>query len=203
LVLGPVPRSPATDAALARAITVAAERGVLGPSSEHVLLGLADDPAASAILRDVGIEDPVALVNEVYPPRRRPWPPEQVRRYAVRLTIAHHPPQPGPIAPVFERFTAQAHAAVLAADRSAEDVYIEPFHLLLGMLQVPDGVASKALAAHEVTVAHARSRVDGRRPNRSPRHVPQGYPPDKLFGIPTDPTRRVLAEESLRRAHAR
>jgi ATP-dependent Clp protease ATP-binding subunit ClpA len=41
LVLGAVPRSPATDAVLERAVDVAAERGVLGPSSEHLLLALA------------------------------------------------------------------------------------------------------------------------------------------------------------------
>jgi ATP-dependent Clp protease ATP-binding subunit ClpA len=99
LVLGRVPRSASTDAALARAIGAAAERGILGPSSEHVLLGLADDPAASAVLREVGIEDPVALVNEIYLPNRSPLPTEQVQRYAARLAIMHEPPQPGPIAP--------------------------------------------------------------------------------------------------------
>jgi ATP-dependent Clp protease ATP-binding subunit ClpA len=206
LVLGPVPRSAETDAALARAIGAAADRGVLGPSTEHVLLGLSDDPAASRILREVGIEDPVALVNEVYPPRRGPLPAEAVRRYAARLAIVHEPPQPGPIAPVFERFTAQARATVLAADRSAEDVYIEPFHLLLGLLQVADGVAAKALAAHEVTPARARSRTGNDRPSPSPfrRFPPRGYPPpreDEIFGIFTAATRQVLSEESLRRAH--
>jgi ATP-dependent Clp protease ATP-binding subunit ClpA len=207
LVLGPVPRSAATAAALARAIAAAADRGMQGPSSEHVLLGLADDPAASAILREVGIEEPVALVNEVYPPRRRPLPAEEVRRYAARLAIVHQAPQPGPIAPVFERFTSQARAAFLAADRSAEDVYIEPFHLLLGLLQVADGVAAKALATHELTLARARSRTGNHRPSPSPfrRFPPRQYPPpqeDEIFGIPTEATRQVLSEESLRRAHA-
>lgn len=41
LVLGSVPRSPATDAVLERAVDVAAECGLLGPSSEHLLLALA------------------------------------------------------------------------------------------------------------------------------------------------------------------
>ena len=206
LVLGRVPRSASTDAALARAIGAAAERGILGPSSEHVLLGLADDLAASAVLREVGVEDPLALVDEVYPPDRRPLPTEQVRRYAARLAIMHEPPQPGPIAPVFERFTPQAHAAVVAADRSAEDVYIEPVHLVLGLLQVANSVAAKALATNEVTLQRARARAGHNRLNPSPfrRFPPRGYPPpreDDIFGIPTDPTRRVLAEESLRRAH--
>jgi len=183
-----------------------AERGILGPSSEHVLLGLADDPGASAILREVGIEDSVALVNEVYPPGRGPLPTETIRRYAARIAIMHKPPQPGPIAPVFERFTSHAHAAVVAADRSAEDVYIEPFHLVLGLLRVANGVAAKALAANGVTLERARARAGHDRLALSPFRLfpPRGDPPpreDDIFGIPTDPTRRVLAEESLRRAH--
>jgi ATP-dependent Clp protease ATP-binding subunit ClpA len=204
LVLGRVPRSAAVDAALACAIAAAAARGVLAPSSEHVLLGLADDPSASAILRDIGIEDPAALVNEVYPPGGGAMPAEQVQSYQQRMAVTRDPPQPGPVAPVFERFTAQAHAAFLAADRSAKDVYIEPFDLLRGLLQVPDAVAAQALAAHEVTLAKVRSIADGRPLHRplSPRVLPMGYPPDQIFGIPTDPTRQVLAVESLRRAHA-
>jgi hypothetical protein len=39
---------------------------------------------------------------------------ELVETYAARLAITREPPQPGPNAPVFERFTGQAHAAFLA-----------------------------------------------------------------------------------------
>src|ERR1700693_5379663 len=67
LVLGRVPLSATADAALQRAVEAAAERGVLGPSSEYVLLGLRDAPGAAAILRSVGVDDVNALVNEVYP----------------------------------------------------------------------------------------------------------------------------------------
>jgi ATP-dependent Clp protease ATP-binding subunit ClpA len=40
LVLDAVPRSPATTAVLEGAVDLAAGRGVLGPSSEHLLLAL-------------------------------------------------------------------------------------------------------------------------------------------------------------------
>jgi hypothetical protein len=55
LVLGVVPRSPATDAVLERAVDAAAERGVLGPSSEHLLLALAvtENLRVSAILDEL------------------------------------------------------------------------------------------------------------------------------------------------------
>lgn len=134
LVLGPLPRSPGIDEALERAIGGAAERGILGPSSEHVLLGLSGDPRVTAILRDLGIDDIERFVDARYARHRAPLSAEQVRSYALRVGAIRTAPSPGPIAPVFERFTSQAHAAFLAADRSAEDVYIEPIHLLLGLL---------------------------------------------------------------------
>ena len=204
LVLGPVPRSRGTDEALERAVGAAAERGVLGPSSEHVLLGLGGDPHVTATLRDVGIDDVEQFVDARYPATRAPLGAEQVKSYALRAAT-FTPPSPGPIVPVFERFTSQAHAAFFNADRSAEDVYIEPLHLLLGLLQVADGVAAKALGAHGVTLAESRART-GDRPSPSSfrRFPPRTYPPpreDEIFGIPADATRQVLSQESLRRAH--
>lgn len=206
LVLGPMPRSRSTDEALERAVGAAAERGVLGPSSEHVLLGLGEDPHAVKILRDVGIDDVQRFVDARYPAHRAPLGAEQVKSYALRAGATRTPPSPGPIAPMFERFTAQAHAAYLAADRSAEDVYIEPLHLLLGLLQVADGVAAMALGTHDVTLARARTRTGHDRPSPSSfrRFPPRMYPPppeDEIFGIPADTTRHVLSQESLRRAH--
>jgi ATP-dependent Clp protease ATP-binding subunit ClpA len=206
LVLGPVPRSRGTDEALERAVGAAAQRGVLGPSSEHVLLGLGGDPQVTAILRDVGIDDVHRFVDARYPANGAPLSAEQVRGYARRVGATRTPPSPGPIAPVFERFTTQAHAAFLAADRSAEDVYIEPFHLLLGLLQVLDGIAAKALATHEVTLVTARSRTghDRTSPSSFRRFPPRTYPPpreDEIFGIPGAATRQVLSHKSLRRAH--
>ena len=41
-VLSEIPRSPATERALQRAVDAAAHRGVLGPSSEDVLVGLSN-----------------------------------------------------------------------------------------------------------------------------------------------------------------
>ena len=207
LVLGPVPRSRGTADALVRAVDAAAERGVLGPSSEHVLLGLRGNPQVTAIMRDLGIDDVELFVDARYPAHRAPLSTERVKSYALRVGTTRAPPSPGPIAPVFERFTSQAHAAFLAADRSAEDVYIEPSHLLLGLLQVADGVAAEALAAHDVTLARVRLLTGNRRPGPSPfrRSPPRTYPPppeNAIFGIPTGATRQVLSEKSLRRAHA-
>jgi hypothetical protein len=47
------------------AVDVAAERGVLGPSAEHLLLALAfnDNRRGSAILRELGIDDVVVLTR--------------------------------------------------------------------------------------------------------------------------------------------
>lgn len=207
LVVGPVPRSPGTDESLERAVGAAAERGVLGPSSEHVLIGLSGDPRATAILRDLGIDDVPRFVDARYPANGAPLAAEQVKSYALRVGARRAPPSPGPIAPVFERFTAPAQAAFLAADRSAEDVYIEPFHLVLGLLQAAEGVAAKALATHDVTLELARSRTGNDRlsPSSFRRFPPRAYPPpreDEIFGIPAKATRQVLSEESLKHAHA-
>lgn len=64
LVLGVVPRSPETNVVLERAVDLAAERGVLGPSSER-------DRVAD-ILRAVGITDPVTLVDSMPTPDSGP-----------------------------------------------------------------------------------------------------------------------------------
>jgi ATP-dependent Clp protease ATP-binding subunit ClpA len=107
LALGAVPRSRATDLVLERAVDVAAERGVLGPSSEHVLLALAsaDNGQVGTILREVGIDDVVALIDGVPEERRPPVSDERLRQYLLRVGMQSSAPQPGPIPPVFERYT--------------------------------------------------------------------------------------------------
>ncbi len=210
LVLGPVPRSAAADAALERAVAHAAERGILGPSSEHVLLGLLDDTGSKAILEGVGVDDPAALVNGTYPPSRRPpLRAEQVRDYAARARYLE-PPRPGPIPPVFERFTRQARAAVMASNRFTDDgEYIEPFHLLLGLLWVQDGVAATMSARHGVIIEGAQARADLLRPRRRPRlrqPIVEPRPPHlrlepELPHLLTDATRRLIAQAALKQAH--
>ena len=180
---------------------------MLGPSSEYVLLGVSIDPEVAAVLLQVGIDDVERMVDARYPAPLAPLRSEQVYSYALRAGLKRRPPRPGPIAPVFERFTHQARAAFLAADRSAEDVYIEPFHLLLGLLQVTDSLAARALAKHRITIELARARAGRENPRISTfrSSPPHSVPPpreDQIHGIPSEPTRRVLSEDALRHAHS-
>ena len=51
---------------------------------------------------------------------------------------------------MFERYTAEAQRAVRAASETAallEHHYVEPLHLLLGCLHVPESLAWRVLAA--------------------------------------------------------
>jgi hypothetical protein len=224
LCLGRVPRAAATDAALERAIDAAVERGDGGPSSEHVLLGLRVDPGAMAILRGVGVDDVEALVDEVYPDRGGPIAPGQLASYRAWAKRGRERPRPGPIPPVFERFTSQARAAIIAAQRHASGG-VEPADLLRGLMTVQDGVAARVLAPHGVT--RPGPEGGGSRPSRhragqgrwavgsstplapSPRtdgdrakdHRPAREP--QLGQLYSDAARRVIAEESLREAFLR
>lgn len=210
LVLGRVPRSAEAEAALERAVRRAAERGVLGPSSEHLLLGLIANPSVRAILGSVGIDDPEALVNGTYPPDRRPpLNAEQVRRYAERAVYVE-PPRPGPIPPVFERFTAQARAAVMASSRFPRDGdYIEPLDLMLGLMSVPDGVAATVLASHGMGLAQTSGRIERLRPSRghrATRPMQERRPPHlrlepELPQLISEAARRLVAEGALKQAY--
>jgi ATP-dependent Clp protease ATP-binding subunit ClpA len=214
LVLGRVPRSDATDAALERAVGAAAEQGISGPSSEHVLLGLGGAPGAMAILRSVGVDDSEGLVSEVYPVRRVASGSRGGHGLPARLGRSREPPQPGPVPPVFERFTAEAHTAIVAVGRFAgEGVYVEPFHLLFGLLEVGDGVAALSSARHGATLEQVLARAEHAFPGRSfppqPRRpaawVPPGPPPGRRLPTQlfTDAARRVVAEGALAQAHHR
>ena len=63
LVRGALPRSPASEAALRSAVAEAAARGTLGPSSEHLLLGLAGHASVSRVLAELGVADVRAVVD--------------------------------------------------------------------------------------------------------------------------------------------
>ncbi|HEY7932352.1 MAG TPA: Clp protease N-terminal domain-containing protein [Solirubrobacteraceae bacterium] len=151
LVLGPVPRSTGGEAVLAQALTAAAERGIDGPSTQHLLLGLAGHSDAMAVLGELGLVDLTTLVDATYPVRRPALDPYVLQRRA-HAAPAREPPSPGPIPPVFERFSAQAHLALEAAQESArslENQYVGPAHLLLGLLDVKDGVLANVLSRHQ------------------------------------------------------
>jgi hypothetical protein len=195
LVLGAVPPSPATVAVLERTVDVAAARGVLGPSSEHLLLALSEQERAARILRDVGIDDPVALVDSMPGDRRPPVSSQALKRYLLRAASRSSTPRPGPVPPVFERYTAQAQRAVRAAVEVAsllEHAEVGPLHLLLGCLHVPDSLAAGVLEAElapsemgTLGEAMERARMDG----ASPAH--------QATGIFTDQARRIVAQDAL------
>ncbi len=69
-----------------------------------------------------------------------------LRRHAAQLAASGRtPPSPGPIPPIFERFTSQARVAIDAGIEQANrlnDPYVEPVHLLFGILDAKAGVAA-------------------------------------------------------------
>jgi len=162
LVLGRVPRSASTEDALERAVDEAAARGLLGPSSEHVLLGLWGSASVAAVLRQLGLPDAVGLVDGAYPATHAPLGVEQVKSRALRVGATRAPPMPGPMPPAFERFTSAARRAVQAAERAAvslRSAYVAPWHFLLGLAEGDGSVAADVLAAHDVTPADLSHRA--------------------------------------------
>jgi hypothetical protein len=200
LVLGALPRSRATDRVLERAVDLAAARGVLGPSSEHLLLALASDPGfeASAILDDLGI-DAVALVDAVSGERREPVSQERLKQWLLRAAGRSTAPEPGPAAPVFERYTAEAQRAVRAASEIAsllEHASVGPLHLLLGCLHVPDSLAARVL---EVELAPSDMGTVGEAMERARMYGPN--PAHHATGVFTPHARQIVAEGALAYAY--
>ena len=180
-------RSPASEEVLRRAVVAAAARGVLGPSTEHLLIALGEQELPARILAELGVSSAHAHVDADYPV----WPPvdhalleERAAQLAARGV---DPPRPGPIPPIFERFTAQARAAIGAGAeyaRRADDRWVEPAHLLYGVLNAKDGVA-----------AAVRTRYGWHRPP-APSGQPPAYSP-RATGIFTPEARRIVAEDVL------
>jgi ATP-dependent Clp protease ATP-binding subunit ClpA len=184
-------RSPASEGVLRRAVTAAAARGVLGPSTEHLLLALAEQELPVRILRELGIADVHAVVNATYPVTRPPVDPALVQVRAAQLTArAVSPPSPGPIPPIFERFTSQARDAVDAGiehARRLNDPYVEPVHLLLGVLDATDGAAATVRSRGRWDVRPV-GLVQPRDPQQSGRVWTDIFSPD---------ARRIVAEDVL------
>lgn len=139
-------RSSASEEVLRRAVTAAAALGVLGPSTEHLLLALGEQELPIRILRELGITDVKALVVASYRVTNPPIDLALVQRRAAQLAArGSMAPSPGPIPPIFERFTSQARDAINAGiehARRLNDPYVEPVHLLLGVLDARAGVAA-------------------------------------------------------------
>lgn len=200
-------RSPASEQVLRQAVTAAAARGVLGPSTEHLLTALGEQELPARILAELGVSSAQALVDAHHPVNRPPVDHALLERRAAQLAArGMEPPSPGPIPPIFERFTAQARAAIGAGAeyaRGADDRWVEPAHLLFGVLDTKDGVA-----------AAVRARYGWHRPPAQPRY-PEAtgiYRPDpehdnvltytrpphsRATGIFTPEARRIVAEDVL------
>jgi ATP-dependent Clp protease ATP-binding subunit ClpA len=183
-------RSPASEQVLRRAVTAAAARGVLGPSTEHLLIALGDHELSARILAELGVASAQVLVDadQGLPPIGPPVDHALLERRAAQLaTRGVEPPSAGPIPPVFERFTAQARAAINAGAeyaRRADDRWVEPAHLLFGVLDAEAGVA-----------AAVRTRYGWRRPPAQTARPP-AYSP-RATGIFPPEARRIVAEDVL------
>jgi Clp amino terminal domain, pathogenicity island component len=99
-------RSPASEEVLRGAVTAAADRGVLGPSTEDLLIALGEQELPARILAGLGITSARALVGAHYRVTRPPVDHALLDRRAAQLAaLGVEPPSPGPMPPIFERFT--------------------------------------------------------------------------------------------------
>jgi len=108
-------RSPASEEVLRRAVAAAAARGVLGLSTEHLLIALGEQELTARILGELGVRSAQALVDADYPVTRPPVDHAIIERRAAQLAgSGSAAPSPGPIPPIFERFTSQSRDAINA-----------------------------------------------------------------------------------------
>jgi len=179
-------RTPASEEILRGAVSAAAARGILGPSTEHLLVALAEHELPARILAELGVTSAQALVDARYPVTRPPVDHPIIARRAAQLSASgSEPPSPGPIPPIFERFTRQARAAISAGVEYARDVddpSVEPVHLLFGVLTAQVGVVGAVHARYGWQIPPARVA----RPR---------YP--RATGIFSPPARRIVAEDVL------
>jgi ATP-dependent Clp protease ATP-binding subunit ClpA len=199
-------RSPASEAALRRAVLVAADRGVLGPSTEYLLLAVGEQELPARILGELGITDVQALVDAKYPVTRPPIDPAIVQVRAAQLAArGQTAPSPGPIPPIFERFTSQARDAVNAGIEHARKLdapYVEPAHLLYGVLDARTGVVATVRARHSWDLPPAQiaqpsySRATDHSWDLPPAQIAQpSY--SRATDIFSDDARRIVAEDVL------
>jgi len=108
--------------------------------------------------------------------------------------------------PVFERFTARARAAISAGAeyaRSADDRWVEPAHLLFGVLNAKAGVAAAVRTRYGWHRPPARPRYAGGTgiyqpdPERGNVLTYTGPPHSRATGIFTPEARRIVAEDVL------
>lgn len=204
-------RSPASEEVLRRAVTVAAARGVLGPSTGHLLIALGEQELVARILGELGIGSAQTLVDGQYPVTRPPVDHAIIERRAAQLRASgSEPPAPGPIPPIFERFTVQARDAINAGiqyAREVDDPRVEPAHLLFGVLNAKTGVVATVRARHGWHIPpgqFAPPRYPGAAPGMvslDPQHphvFTYTQPPySRATGIFSADARHIVAEDVL------
>jgi ATP-dependent Clp protease ATP-binding subunit ClpA len=203
-------RSRASEEVLRRAVTAAAAWGILGPSTEHLLLALGEQELPARILAGLGISSAQALVDGHYPVTRPPVDHAVIQQRAAQLAAGGiAPPSPGPIPPIFERFTAQARDAINAGiqyAREVDDPRVEPAHLLFGVLNAKTGVVATVRTKHGWHIPpgqFAPPRYPGAGPiySQDPEHpnvFTYTQPPySRATGIFSTDARRIVAEDVL------
>ena len=199
LLLGRLPQSRRSQGVLERAVTVAAQRGEAWPGDVELLLALAADERAVAVLEEVGVGDLAQLIEQEHPRERDPLDDAAMRRVLVSAALDENPRPRRLSVPANERFSSQARRVISAAAEMAarlEHREVAPFHLLLGCLQVSDSVGAQAIAdlwaGDELGTADEAVELARR---RAP------HPSTQATGIFTEPTRRVIAEDALALAY--
>lgn len=195
LLLGRLSRSRGSELVLERAVIIGAERGTAHPGDVEVLLALTQDERASRVLVEAGIPDLAGLIDQEHPAAREPLDEARIRRELLAAAMSE-PVKPWRVqVPAFERFSGEARRAVGAAAETAarlEHREVEPFHLLIGCLQVPESLAARAL--FELWADGELGVVD-EAVDLACRVGP--HPFHQATGIFSELARRVVAEDAL------
>jgi len=120
---------------------------------------------------------------------------QALKQYLLRAGSRSSAPRPGPVPPVFERYTTQAQRAVRAAVEIAsllEHAEVSPLHFLLGCLHVPDSLAAAVL---EAELAPSEMGTLGEAMERARMYGPN--PAHQATGTFTDRARRIVAQDAL------
>jgi Clp amino terminal domain, pathogenicity island component len=195
LLLGRIPRSARCFAVLDRTVVIGGQRGTSAPGDLEVLRGLAEDDRAGQVLAEAGIQDLAELIDETYPDERAPLEEATIRHQLLSAAMNEHTwPLRLPV-PAFERFSAETRRAIGAAAETAarlEHHEVEPFHLLIGCLQVPE-----SQAAHVLNELWADEQLDviGEAVELARRIGP--HPSRRRTSGFSELARRVVAEDAL------
>jgi ATP-dependent Clp protease ATP-binding subunit ClpA len=201
LVLHPRP-SPASEEVLSVAVSAAFARGVSGPSTEHLLLALGEPETSARILAELGLRDVRPLVNAKYPVTRAPLDQALVQRHASRAAEMVRPaPSPGPIPPIFERFTSPARDAIdagIAHARKLDAPRVEVAHLLNGVLDSKTGVVATVRSRHSWDLPPAQvAQPSYSRATRATGPDGRTIVVNEYADIFSDDARRLVAEDVL------